>query len=56
MAVVAPGTGWPTDLATPGTPVAHDAAAVAALARTATGLDENDARSSVCRACPRLVA
>ncbi|MFL6139389.1 MAG: uracil-DNA glycosylase [Frankiaceae bacterium] len=56
MSVVAPGSGWPTDLAGPGTPVAHDAADVARLAATARDLDENDARMSVCRACPRLVA
>ena len=51
---VPPGTGWPGDLATPDTPVAHDAHEVAALADGA-GLAELTARSSVCRACPRLV-
>jgi uracil-DNA glycosylase len=54
-AYVRPGTGWPGDPAGPATPVAGDAAAVARLARTAT-LAELDARVSVCRACPRLVA
>ena len=52
---VAPGTGWPGDLADPTTPVAHDARAVADLARVST-VDELDARVSVCRACPRLVS
>jgi uracil-DNA glycosylase family 4 len=49
-----PGSGWPGDPADAATPVAYDAAAVAELAATAS-LDEIDARSSVCRACPRLV-
>jgi uracil-DNA glycosylase family 4 len=52
---VPPGAGWPGDPADTGTPVAHDPGDVAALARDAT-LDEVSARSSVCRACPRLVA
>ena len=52
---VPPGSGWPGDPADPGTPVAHSPAEVAALAGTA-GLAELDARVSVCRACPRLVA
>ncbi|MGH8775207.1 MAG: uracil-DNA glycosylase [Jiangellaceae bacterium] len=52
---VPPGAGWPDDVATPATPVAHDAAAVAALAAGAD-LRELTARSSVCRACTRLVA
>ena len=51
-----PGTGWPGDPATAETPVAHDAAEVAKLAASATGLAELTARHSVCRACPRLVA
>ena len=50
-----PGTGWPGDPADATTPVADGPAAVAALAGTAT-LAELDARVSVCRACPRLVA
>lgn len=70
---VTPGSGWPGDVATPATPVAHDAADVLRLAveavvsdraPTARGgvrsrhpsLKELDARVSVCRACPRLVA
>ena len=52
---VPPGTGWPGDLATYTTPVATDAPAVATLA-AGTDLPELTARSSVCRACPRLVA
>ena len=54
--VIAPGTGHPRDLAGPATPVAQDAAQVVRLAASADSLDEVDARSSVCRACPRLVA
>ncbi len=53
---VPPGTGWPEDPATPDTPVAHSFEEVVELARTATTVAEIDARSSVCRACPRLVA
>jgi uracil-DNA glycosylase family 4 len=53
--VVAPGTGWPGDPATPATPVAHDAAAVQQLS-IVDGIRELSARISVCRACPRLVA
>ncbi len=52
---VAPGSGWPGDPASPSTPVASTAAAVRRLARDAT-LEGIDALSSVCRACPRLVA
>ncbi len=52
---VAPGTGWPGDLATAATPVARDLAGVAALAAQAGTLAELAARQSVCRACPRLV-
>ena len=51
---VPPGTGWPGDQATSWTPVAHDAREVATLA-TDVELAELTARSSVCRACPRLV-
>ena len=54
--MIRPGSGHPTDRATPATPVAHDAAEVARLASTAGSVKEVDARSSVCRACPRLVA
>ena len=52
---VPPGSGWPGDPATPGTPVAHDPTDVVAGA-TARSLAEVEARVSVCRACPRLVA
>jgi uracil-DNA glycosylase family 4 len=54
--VIRPGTGFPTDKATSTTPVAHDAAEVVRLAGSAPSLDHLEARSSVCRACPRLVA
>lgn len=52
---VEPGAGWPDDPAAAGTPVARDADDVRRLAQDA-GLDELDARVSVCSACPRLVA
>ncbi|OBJ49372.1 uracil-DNA glycosylase [Mycobacterium sp. 1423905.2] len=52
---VAPGTGWPGDLATAQTPVAADAAAVSTLAARVGSIPELDAMVSVCRACPRLV-
>jgi uracil-DNA glycosylase family 4 len=51
---VPPGTGWPGDPATADTPVARTPPQVRRLA-TGVGLDELDARVSVCRACPRLV-
>jgi uracil-DNA glycosylase family 4 len=54
--VIPPGSGHPQDLATAATPVATSAAEVVALARSADSLAELDARSTVCRACPRLVA
>lgn len=53
---VPPGTGWPGDVAAPGTPVARTPDDVARLAASATSLDDLDRDSSVCRACPRLVA
>ena len=53
---VPPGTGWPGDPATPETPVARSAPEVRQLAAGARLLEELDARVSVCRACPRLVA
>ncbi|MEO5743206.1 MAG: uracil-DNA glycosylase [Terracoccus sp.] len=53
---VPPGTGWPGDPATSQTPVARTFAAVERLAHSAGGIPELDARISVCRACPRLVA
>jgi uracil-DNA glycosylase family 4 len=52
---VPPGTGWPDDPARPDTPVAEAAADVVALADV-NDLAELDARVSVCRACPRLLA
>jgi len=55
---VPPGSGWPEDPATPGTPVATSPAQVRALAAEAAAagsLAEVAARQSVCRACPRLV-
>jgi len=53
--VVAPGTGWPGDLADAATPVATTSDEVVALAASAEQLGDLDARVSVCRACPRLV-
>ena len=53
---VAPGTGWPDDPATGATPVATTAEDVRRLAAGAATLQDLDARVSVCRACPRLVA
>ena len=54
--VVTPGSGWPGDLATAATPVALSHVDVLALASAVPDLAGNDARMSVCRACPRLVA
>jgi uracil-DNA glycosylase family 4 len=56
VVVIAPGSGHPRDLARPDTPVARGPADVLELAAGAGSLAEVDARSSVCRACPRLVA
>jgi uracil-DNA glycosylase family 4 len=53
--VVAPGSGWPGDLATTKTPVAASASDVTRLAASAPTMDELTAQVSVCRACPRLV-
>ena len=53
--MIRPGTGFPTDKAHSTTPVAHDPAEVRRLAASAPSLDHLDGRSSVCRACPRLV-
>jgi uracil-DNA glycosylase family 4 len=53
--VIRPGGGFPTDKASARTPVAHDAEEVRRLAGSAPSLDHLDGRSSVCRACPRLV-
>ena len=55
MGFVEPGTGWPGDRATPDTPVARSAGGVRRLAAGSRDLLTLDARSSVCRACPRLV-
>jgi len=52
---VAPGSGWPGDLATARTPLAQSADDVGRLAVGARDLAQLDARVSVCRACPRLV-
>jgi uracil-DNA glycosylase family 4 len=54
--VVPPGTGWPDDPATSATPVAVDPEQVRVLAAGADSLAALAACSSVCRACPRLVA
>ncbi|WP_163552420.1 uracil-DNA glycosylase [Candidatus Frankia alpina] len=51
-----PGDGWPGDFAAPTTPVAASPALVRELAAGAPDADTLDARMSVCRACPRLVA
>ena len=54
--MIPPGSGHPRDHADLETPVARTPAQVRRLAAGATSLEELDARSSVCRACPRLVA
>lgn len=53
---VAPGTGFPGDVADAATPVATDPAQVRELAAGSPDLTVLAARSSVCRACERLVA
>ncbi len=53
---VPPGSGWPGDLAKPLTPVAASADDVRRLTVKAPDLPALTATSSVCRACPRLVA
>lgn len=53
---VPPGTGWPGDPATGRTPVAHSVDEVRRLAGESRDVAQLDARVSVCRACPRLVA
>ncbi len=53
---VPPGAGWPGDVASPATPVARSADDVARLAAASSDLADVDACSTVCRACPRLVA
>ncbi|MGE5694362.1 MAG: uracil-DNA glycosylase [Candidatus Sericytochromatia bacterium] len=52
---VPPGSGWPGDPATSGTPVASAPEQVRELADSVTSVTELDADVSVCRACPRLV-
>jgi uracil-DNA glycosylase family 4 len=54
--VVPPGSEHPAEVATIETPVAYDAADVRVLAAECDVAAELDARVSVCRACPRLVA
>jgi uracil-DNA glycosylase family 4 len=54
--VIPPGTGFPTDQASASTPIAQSAADVERLAENVPSLAHLDGRSSVCRACPRLVA
>ena len=54
--MIAPGSGWPTDRASATTPVARTPQEVERLAASAPSLAHLDGRSSVCRACPRLVA
>ena len=53
--MIRPGGGFPTDKASLRTPIAHDAEEVVRLAASAPSLDHLDGRSSMCRACPRLV-
>ena len=53
---VAPGTGWPGDPASASTPVARDGGDVVRLTEHVPSLAHLDARVSMCRACPRLVA
>jgi len=53
---VRPGTGWPEDPAAPRTRRAATADDVVALSASSPDLAVLDARVSVCRACPRLVA
>ncbi len=53
---VPPGAGWPGDPADADTLVARSEAQVRRLAGGAGSFAELDARISVCRACPRLVA
>ena len=54
--MIRPGTRFPTDHATAKTPIARSADDVVRLAGSAPTLVRVDGRSSVCRACPRLVA
>lgn len=52
---VAPGTGWPGDLATSRTPVAGTPDDVRRMAAATSSTPQLSARVTVCRACPRLV-
>ena len=54
--MIAPGSGHPSDRASSSTPVARTPQDVVRLAASAPSLAHLDGRSSVCRACPRLVA
>src|SRR5207248_497756 len=49
------GAGWAGDPATRSTPVANSRDDVIRLASSAPSIDHLTARSTVCRACPRLV-
>jgi uracil-DNA glycosylase len=53
---VAPGSGWPDDPADSSTRAARTPQGVARAAAGSRTTDQLDARVSVCRACPRLVA
>ncbi|WP_322613026.1 uracil-DNA glycosylase [Dermacoccus abyssi] len=53
---VPPGTGWPADPARPRTRLARSSDDVERLAASSRSLEQLDARVTVCRACPRLVA
>ena len=52
---VAPGTGWPGDIATTSTPIAKNASQVKKMVEQTHSLSELSAAISMCRACPRLV-
>lgn len=54
--MIRPGSGLPTDRASASTPVARSTKDVVRLAASAPSLAHLDGRSSVCRACPRLVS
>ncbi len=56
LSPVRPGSGWPGDPATARTAVASGPDEVSALAASAKTVAQLDARVSVCRACPRLLA
>ena len=56
MSAIPAGSDHPAEVAERTTPVAHDPADVIRLAESAMSHERLDARVSVCRACPRLVA